>query len=229
MITASERFEFKRKKIASESAKQKKHRAQVIAKRLGRAYPEIRVPLHHKNNYELLVATILSAQCTDEMVNKVTPDLFRRYPTPKDLSMAPQSEIEKLIRRLGLFRAKARALKSCAKELIEQYNGEVPSTMEALTQLPGVGRKTANVILGHAFAIPGIVVDTHCKRVSRRLGLTKSATPDRVETDLMKVLPPEEWTGFSHRLILHGRKICFARKPKCRECVLNDLCPSAEL
>lgn len=212
-----------------ETVKEKKQRAQVIAERLSRLYPEIRVPLHHKNNYELLIATILSAQCTDEMVNKVTPDLFRRYANPKELATAPHSEIESLIRRLGLFRGKARSLKSCAKELVEKHNGEVPSTMEALTRLPGVGRKTANVILGHAFAVPGIVVDTHCKRLSRRLGLTKQEEPDKIEKDLMKLLPPEEWTGFSHRLILHGRQICYARRPKCRECVLNDLCPLAEL
>ena len=212
-----------------ETVKQKKERALVIAERLGRLYPEIRVPLHHKNNYELLIATILSAQCTDDMVNRVTPDLFRRYPNPNDLAAAPQSEIENLIHRLGLFRAKARSLKSCAKEFVEKYDGEVPSTMEALTRLPGVGRKTANVILGHAFGIPGIVVDTHCKRLSRRLGLTKREDPDKIEQNLMKLLPPQEWTGFSHRIILHGRKICYARKPKCRECALNDLCPSAEL
>ncbi len=229
MTKGPERFKAKREKIARETAKQKNQRAVAIAERLGRLYPEIRVPLHHKNHYELLVATILSAQCTDEMVNKVTPELFRRYPTPEDLSAAPQSEIEKLIRRLGLFRAKARSLKSCARELVEEYNGEVPSTMEALIRLPGVGRKTANVILGHAFATPGIVVDTHCKRLSQRLGLTKQTNPDTIEKDLMKLLPPGEWTGFSHRLILHGRKICYARKPKCPECVLNDLCPSAEL
>ncbi len=219
----------KKGKRVRESNQHKKERALVLAERLARAYPEIRVPLHHKNNYELLVATILSAQCTDEMVNKVTPDLFRRYPAPNDLSSAPLSEIEKLIRRLGLFRAKARSLKSCANELVEKHDGEVPSTMEALTRLPGVGRKTANVILGHAFGIPGIVVDTHCKRVSRRLGLTKEENPEKIEKDLIKLLPPDTWTGFSHRLILHGRRICYARKPKCRDCALNDLCPSAEL
>ncbi len=215
--------------MKKETKEEKKHRSLEIAERLGHSYPEIRVPLHHRNNYELLVATILSAQCTDEMVNKVTPELFRRYPSPNDLAAAPQSEIEKLVRRLGLFRAKARSLRNCAKELVEKHAGEVPETMEELTGLSGVGRKTANVILGHAFGIPGIVVDTHCKRLSRRLGLTKREDPDKIEQDLLKLLPSHEWTGFSHRLILHGRRVCHARKPNCRDCVLNDLCPSADL
>lgn len=204
-------------------------RAQEIAARLARAYPEIRCPLHYRNHYELLTATILSAQCTDEMVNKVTPELFRRYPTPDALARAPVGQIENMIRRLGLFRSKARSLKKCAQELAEKYAGEVPATMEELTRLAGVGRKTANVILGHAFGVPGIVVDTHCKRLSRRLGLTKQEDPNKIERDLMKLLPPQEWTGFSHRLILHGRRVCYARKPNCKGCTLNDLCPSAEL
>jgi endonuclease-3 len=193
---------------------------------LAEAYPEVRVPLNHQNNHELLVATILSAQCTDEMVNKVTPELFRRYPTPASLARAPLNQIEKIIRRLGLFRSKAQSLKQCSKQLVEKYAGEVPATMEDLTRLAGVGRKTANVILGHAFGVPGIVVDTHCKRLSRRLGLTKQEDPNKIEQDLMKLLPPQEWTGFSHRLILHGRRVCYARKPGCQICFLNDLCPS---
>ena len=212
-----------------EPVEDKERRCQAIAGRLAEALPAIRVPLQHRNNYELLVATILSAQCTDEMVNRVTPELFRRYPTPERLARASPREIEKLIRRLGLFRAKARSLKSCAKQLVEHFSGEVPATMEELTRLAGVGRKTANVILGHAFRIPGIVVDTHVKRLARRLALTEQEDPNKIEKDLMKLLPPDEWTGFSHRLILHGRKICHARKPECPRCMLNDLCPSAEL
>lgn len=211
-----------------EGAEQKRRRAAEIAARLAAVYPEINTPLYHRNNYELLVATILSAQCTDEMVNKVTPELFRRYPAPHMLARACVGEIEKVIRRLGLFRSKARSLKESGKQLAEKYDGEVPATMEELTRLAGVGRKTANVILGHAFGIPGIVVDTHCKRLSRRLGLTKHDDPNKIEQDLMRLLPPKEWTGFSHHLILHGRRICHARKPACRACTINNLCPSVE-
>lgn len=210
-----------------ESADEKRRRAAAIALGLARAYPGLRVPLEHKNTFELLVAVILSAQCTDEMVNRVTPELFRRYPAPAALARAPLKSVEALIRRLGLFHAKALALKKMSRQLIESHGGEVPATMEELTQLSGVGRKTANVILGHAFGVPGIIVDTHCKRVSRRLGLTREEDPEKIERDLMKVLPPEEWTGFSHRLVLHGRRVCHARKPDCQSCAVNDLCPSA--
>lgn len=212
-----------------ETEEEKENRVQAIAARLAKAYPEVRVPLYHRNPYELLVATILSAQCTDEMVNKMTPELFRRYTAPERLAKAPTQKIEKLIRSLGLFRAKAKALKKCAQQLVKNHNSEVPATMEALTRLAGVGRKTANVILGHAFGIPGVVVDTHCGRLSRRLGLTRQEDPNKIEKDLMALLPKEEWIGFSHRLILHGRKICHARKPNCQSCFLNDLCPSANL
>ena len=210
-----------------ESVEEKKRRAGEIAARLAKTYPDLRVPLDHRNKYEMLVAVILSAQCTDEMVNRVTPDLFRRYPAPDSMARARITHIEKFIRRLGLFRAKALALKKSSRQLVEHHAGEVPATMEELTHLAGVGRKTANVILGHAFGIPGIVVDTHCKRLSRRLGLTKQEDPNKIEQDLMKLLPPEQWTGFSHRLILHGRRNCHARKPDCRSCFLNDICPSA--
>lgn len=212
-----------------ERVKEKKERARAVAERMARAYPEIRVPLRHRNGFELLVATILSAQCTDEMVNKVTPELFRRYPGPERLAKARAKDIEKLIRPLGLFRTKARALKRCAQRIVEEFGGQVPSTMEELTRLAGVGRKTANVILGYAFGTPGIVVDTHCARVSRRLGLTDNEHPGRIEIDFMSLLPGEDWTPFSHRLILHGRRVCHARKPQCQACILNDLCPSAEL
>ncbi|OGQ75122.1 MAG: endonuclease III [Deltaproteobacteria bacterium RIFCSPLOWO2_12_FULL_60_16] len=207
---------------------EKRRRIQAITERLAQSFPDIRVPLHHRNNYDLLIATILSAQCTDEAVNQVTPELFRRYPTPERLSRAAGRDIEKLIRRLGLFRSKARSLKKCAEQLVKSHNGEVPSTMEQLTRLAGVGRKTANVILGSAFGVPGIVVDTHCKRLSRRLGLTREEDPEKIERDLMRLLPSELWSGFSHRLIFHGRKTCHARKPQCQLCTLNDLCPSAK-
>jgi endonuclease III len=213
--------------VKRESADEKRRRAAAIARRLAEAYPGLQVPLEHKNTFELLVAVILSAQCTDEMVNRVTPELFRRYSTPRALARAPVKTIEARIRRLGLFRAKAAALKKMSRQLVDKHGGEVPVTMEELTRLPGVGRKTANVILGHAFGVPGVIVDTHCKRVSRRLGLTREENPEKIERDLMKLLPPEEWTGFSHRLVLHGRRVCYARKPDCQSCAVNDLCPSA--
>jgi len=210
-----------------ETLEEKELRVQSIAARLAQSFPEIRVPLRHRNAYELLIATILSAQCTDEQVNRVTPNLFRCYPEPKDLAEAPLGEIEKHIRSVGLFRSKARSLKKCAQQLVKNHKGEVPATMETLTRLAGVGRKTANVILGNAFGVPGIVVDTHVKRLSRRLGLTRQEDPNKIEQDLMRLLPRAEWTSFSHRLIFHGRKVCHARRPRCPLCVLNDLCPSA--
>jgi endonuclease-3 len=225
-----------------ETVEEKRRRCESIAARLAETYPAIRVPLDHRNNFELLVAVILSAQCTDEMVNRVTPELFRRYPTPHWMARAPLAQIENSIRRLGLFHAKALALKKCSRRLVEFHCGEVPATMEELTRLAGVGRKTANVILGHAFGIPGMIVvrqahhsegtrtvDTHCKRVSRRLGFTKQDDPNRIEQDLMKLLPPENWTGFSHRLVIHGRQVCHARQPECPRCNVNRLCPSADL
>jgi endonuclease-3 len=201
-------------------------RANAIAAGLASAYADVGCPLTHRNTFELLIAVILSAQCTDAAVNKVTPALFRRYATPQALSQAPLPDIESLIRTLGLFRAKAKSLKRCARQLVEEFNGHVPSAMDELTKLAGVGRKTANVIRGHAFGIPGIAVDTHCKRLSRRLGLTREQDPTKIERDLSKILPPEEWTGFSHRLIIHGRRVCYARRPACAKCDLNSLCPS---
>jgi endonuclease-3 len=203
-------------------------RAGAIAARLALAYPDVQCPLTHENTFELLVAVILSAQCTDAAVNKVTPELFRRYPTPAALSRASIADIESVIRSLGLFRAKARSLKRCAEQLMEEFNGSVPSIMDELTKLAGVGRKTANVILGHAFNMPGIAVDTHCKRLANRLGLTRHQDPVKIEKDLARILPPKEWTGFSHRLIIHGRRVCHARKPACERCELKALCPSDE-
>jgi len=210
-----------------ETLQYKSARAGAIAIRLAQAYSGVECPLQHKNTFELLVAVILSAQCTDAAVNKVTPELFRRFPGPQKLSQASLGEIQPVIRTLGLFRAKARSLKRCAQQLIDEFNGQVPATMEELIRLAGVGRKTANVILGHAFAKPGIAVDTHCKRLARRLGLSRQQDPTKIEYDLCRLLPPEEWTGFSHRLILHGRAICHARKPECEKCLVNELCPSS--
>lgn len=212
-----------------ESLAERTARADALSTRLAQTYPELQVPLDYETTFQLLVAVILSAQCTDLAVNKVTPELFRRFPTPSRLADAPLAEIETIIRTLGLFRAKARSLKACARQLMEQFNGEVPATMEELTSLAGVGRKTANVILGHAFDSPGIIVDTHCKRLSRRLDLTRSEDPVEVERDLNRLLPPDQWTGFSHRLIIHGRRICHARKPNCKACIIQQLCPSRDL
>jgi endonuclease-3 len=209
-----------------ETFAQKSARANAIASRLVRSYPELRVPLRHRNTFELLIAVILSAQCTDEAVNQVTPELFRRYPDPQALAQASSTDIEPIIRPLGLFHAKAKSLVKCARQLVEEFGSEVPATMEDLTRLSGVGRKTANVILGHAFDTPGIIVDTHCKRVSGRLGLTRHQDPTKIERDLSRLLPAKEWTGFSHRLIIHGRRVCHARNPACDQCALNDLCPS---
>jgi endonuclease III len=216
----------KNRRRRRESAQAKSSRTGAIAECLSRAYPALQVPLNYRNTFELLIAVILSAQCTDEAVNRVTPELFRRYPSPERLAEASTDDIEASIHSLGLFHAKAKALQRCARQLVEEFGGEVPSTMEQLTRLPGVGRKTANVVLGHAFDTPGIAVDTHCKRVSRRLGLTRQQEPDKIEGDLNRLLPAKEWTGFSLRLIIHGRRVCHARKPACGSCVLDHLCPS---
>ena len=211
---------------ARETLSEKSARAASIAAALAELYGAVECPLIHRNNFELLVAVILSAQCTDAAVNKVTPGLFARYPNPAALARASLGDIESCIRTLGLFRVKAKSLKRCAEQLVRDHNGAVPSAIEDLTKLAGVGRKTANVIRGHAFGEPGIAVDTHCRRLSRRLGLTRQQDPKKIEADLARVLPPAEWTNFSHRLIIHGRRVCFARKPACRRCTLNDLCPS---
>jgi endonuclease-3 len=206
-----------------------------VSKRIGpildilkETYPDATIALHYKTPYQLLVATILSAQCTDERVNKVTPDLFRRYPDPKAVAAAPRNDIEEAIRSTGFYRNKAKALQESAQVLVDEHKGEVPDSMEEMVKLPGVGRKTANVILGTAMGIEsGIVVDTHVKRVSGRLGMTEQTDPDKIEQDLMKIIPKGRWVSFGHQMILHGRRICIARKPKCKECPLADLCPAA--
>jgi endonuclease III len=203
-------------------------RAPEILTRLRAAYPDARCALDHRGAFELLCATILSAQCTDVRVNLVTPVLFGRYPTPEALARAKQADVEEIIRSTGFFRNKARSLIGMAQALVADHGGEVPRTMEQLRSLPGVGRKTANVILGNAYGInEGITVDTHVTRLSRLLGLTRHADPVKIEQDLMALFPQDQWALLSHLLIFHGRQICVARRPRCHDCVLSDLCPSS--
>ena len=210
-------------------ATKKQERALDIVSRLKRMYPKAKCTLDYTNPFELLIATMLSAQSTDARVNIVTKSLFRKYPDPQSFASAKQPEMERDVRQTGFFRNKAKAVIAASNAIMEKHGGEVPRTMEELTALPGVGRKTANVVLGNACnTAAGIVVDTHVARVSGRLGLTSNSDPVKIEDDLMKLIPQKEWTVFSHRLIQHGREICIARKPKCRECRLNELCPSAE-
>lgn len=207
-----------------------KQRARKIARALARAYPVAQCALHHHDPFQLLVATILSAQCTDERVNLVTPALFRRFPTPEKLAQASQAEVERLIQSTGFFRAKARSLRGMAQTLVARFGSQLPRTVDELVELPGVGRKTANVLLGTAFGIAsGVVVDTHVRRITRLLGLTRHNDPAKIELDLMKLLPRKEWVNFSHRLIHHGRRICIARRPKCLECPILQLCPRVGL
>lgn len=200
--------------------------ARKVARILARTYADAVCALIHDNPFQLLAATILSAQCTDERVNMVTPALFKKYPTPEKLAQARQEDVEELIHSTGFYRAKAKNLLGMAQKVVSDFDGELPRTIEELTTLPGVGRKTANVLLGTAFGIAtGVVVDTHVKRLSHRLGLTRRLQPEKIEQDLMALLPRKEWVNFAHRLIHHGRRICFARKPNCRECPLLKLCP----
>ena len=201
-----------------------------LIERLRTAYPEARCALTHEEPLQLLVATILSAQCTDARVNQVTPVLFGRYPDARALAGATQEAIEEVVRSTGFFRNKAKSIRGAARRILDTYEGKVPRTMEELLTLPGVARKTANVVLGTAYGVAsGVVVDTHVERIAHRLGLSREKTPDRVERDLMRLLPREEWNDFSHILIHHGRRICDARAPKCGECPVQDLCPSAPL
>jgi len=206
----------------------KLERATTIIALLKQEYPDAHCELDFRTPYELLVATILSAQCTDARVNMVTPALFSRYPTPARLATARQEDVEDLIRSTGFFRNKAKSLIGMAQALTASHAGLVPRTMEELQVLPGVGRKTANVILGNAYGLnEGITVDTHVARLSTLLGLTRQTTPEKIEQDLMKLVPREDWAVFSHLLIWHGRRVCIARRPKCGECVLNQVCPSS--
>jgi endonuclease III len=202
-----------------------KPRIGKILRGLAKLYPDAHCALHHENPLQLLVATILSAQCTDVRVNLVTPALFARYPDAAAFAAADPGELETAIQSTGFFRNKARSIIGCCKKLVEEHGGEVPGTMEELVPLPGVGRKTANVVLGNAFNVPGITVDTHVTRLSRRLGLTEHTDPEKIERDLMELIPRKEWTMFSHRMIFHGRQVCFARKPNCEACVLAKVCP----
>jgi endonuclease III len=204
---------------------ERRKQARKIVTRLRKAYSDAECALTHQNPFQLIVATILSAQCTDERVNMVTPQLFEEFPTPQALAEADLTRIEELIQSTGFFRSKAKNLQGMARALVERHEGELPRSLEELTAMPGVGRKTANVVLGTAFGIPsGVVVDTHVKRITNLLGLTESSNPDIIERDLMEVVPKKEWINFSHRLIHHGRRICIARRPRCPECPLLDVC-----
>lgn len=203
----------------------RRKQARTIVTRLKKAYPDAACALRHENPFQLVVATILSAQCTDERVNLVTPALFARFPDAESLAAGELGDIEKLIQSTGFFRAKAKNLRGMARVLVERHGGKLPRTLEEMTALPGVGRKTANVVLGTAFGIPsGVVVDTHVKRITNLLGLTRSGNPDVIERDLMALLPRKEWIDFSHRLIHHGRRICIARRPQCATCPLLAVC-----
>ena len=207
------------------TAEQKRHAAKV-ARRLAKDYPEAVCALNFSNPLELLIATMLSAQCTDVRVNIVTAELFKRFRTAADYAAARTKDLEKAIQSTGFFRNKAKNIQACCRKLADDFGGEVPQDLESLVALPGVGRKTANVVLGTAFGIAsGVVVDTHVTRISRRLGMTKRDDAVKIERDLMEQLPKRDWIEFSHRLIHHGRRICQARKPKCPECVLFDICP----
>lgn len=202
------------------------HRATEIIARLKGAHPGARLALNFSSPFELLIALILAAQCTDEKVNQITGSfLFKKYPTPGEYVRVPAAELEADIRPTGFFRNKTKAIQRCCQQLIERFGGQVPKTLEELTSLPGVGRKTANIVLGNAFGQPAIGVDTHVMRLSQRLGLTAQTDPDKIEVDLSSVVPRKEWTHFCHLLQFHGRRICVARKPKCPACVINDLCP----
>ena len=205
-----------------------KGRAREVARRLAEEYPA-ECALVHSNPFELVVATILSAQCTDERVNQVTPEVFRRWPTPADLAKADPEEVESVIFPTGFYRNKTKSLLGLGRTLEEKYGGEVPTAIEDLVKLPGVGRKTGNVVRSVAFDLPGLPVDTHVGRITRLLGLTESEDPVKIEHELGALLPPAEWGDFSLRTILHGRKTCVARRPRCADCLLNDICPSSRV
>jgi endonuclease-3 len=203
-------------------------RAPVIIKRLQKAYPDATVALRASNPLEMLVATILSAQCTDERVNKVTETLFQKYRTPQDYLDVPEEELANDIRSTGFFNQKARSIRGACRVIVDEFGGEVPDTMEELITLPGVARKTANIVLGNSFGkVVGIAVDTHVRRVSQRLGFTEHEDPDKIEQDLMRLIPKRQWFAFTYVLIDHGRAVCVARTPRCAECPVSDLCPSS--
>jgi endonuclease-3 len=205
----------------------KKKRMRAVFLRLRKAYPDIRCALHFSTSWELLVATVLSAQCTDKLVNQVTPAIFKKYPNVRAFAAADLGMVEKAVRSTGFYRNKAKNILGAAKAILERFGGKVPARMEDLVTIPGVGRKTANVVLGNAFGIPGISVDTHMIRINRLLGATRQADPVKIEFDLMKLVPEKDWTLYSHLIIHHGRVRCPARRPDCRCCEIQDLCPSA--
>ncbi|MBC7855230.1 MAG: endonuclease III [Pirellulaceae bacterium] len=211
---------------AKPGSKATREQAAAVAIGLANEYGDAECALVHRNAFELLIATILSAQCTDVRVNMVTPALFKKWPTPEAIARAEVAELERAIQSTGFFRNKARNILGCCGKLVQEHGGEVPQTLAELVELPGIGRKTANVVLGTAFGIPsGVVVDTHVTRLCYRLGLTKQTNAVKIEQDLIQLLPPDEWINFSHRLIHHGRRICNARKPRCGECILLAICP----
>ena len=213
-------------KISSENIDQKKKRLNKILKIFAKEYPMATIQLEFENPFQLMVATILSAQCTDERVNKVTEKLFQKYQTPEDFIEVPIEELEKDIFSTGYYKAKSSHIKNASSALIKEFNGIVPNTIEELVKLPGVGRKTANVILGHCFNVPGIVVDTHVSRISSKLGLVSSKNPEKIEFELMDLIPKSKWVIFTHYIISHGRKICKARNPSCEICPIKQYCPS---
>ena len=218
------------RRFLGEKKEERKARTVEVIRRLAEEYPDAHTSLDHRNAYELLTATILSAQCTDERVNMVTPALFDRYPAPRDLADARPGDVEEIIRSTGFFRQKTKSLLGMAEALVHRHGGEVPSEMAELVKLPGVGRKTANVVLGNAFGKDeGVVVDTHVKRLSGRLGLTAHTDPEKIERALMKLVPKGEWTDLPHLFIYHGRAVCKAPTPLCGECVLADICPSSRV
>ena len=229
MSAANEKGSKAKKKAAEESQEARRERAAEIARRLADEYPETGISLDWSNPLELMVSTVLSAQCTDERVRQVTQDLFQEYTSAEDYADADRADLEEAIRSTGFYRNKAKYIQEACRKIRDEHGGEVPDTMDELLTLPGVARKTANVILSNAFGKnEGVVVDTHVKRVSRRLGLASSSNPEKIERSLMEVLPKNQWRTFAWRLILHGRSVCHGRKdPECDRCVLSDLCPSA--
>jgi endonuclease-3 len=208
------------------SLPEKKVRAKAIYRQLTKNYPKVRCELDYNSAFQLLVATVLSAQCTDKRVNQTTPALFKKFPNPKRMAKADLKDIQRLVKSTGFFRAKAKNIKGLSNKIMEEFDGDVPSNLEDLISLPGVGRKTANVVLGHAFGIPGITVDTHFGRLSRRFGWSKQNDPVKVEFEVGELIPEKEWTNLSQRMIWHGRRVCHSRKPACGACPLAKLCPS---
>lgn len=211
--------------MAKENAEERRRRAGRIARKLARAYPDASCALHFDTPFQLLIATILSAQCTDQMVNQVTAELFAKYGAPEALAAADPADVEALVKRTGFYRQKARSIQAAAAEIMQRFGGEVPRTLEELVTLRGVARKTANVVLGNCFEVPGLTVDTHMKRVNRRLELTSEKDPDKIERDLMALIPEPSWTRYSHQVIQHGRECCDARRPGCEGCPLRSECP----